>query len=120
MPTEGSKSQYIVGVAFQMMTPTNRLVGRRCAVILLLNLFVLINSSSANVRLKTASAAMQSATATLIGTVVDEKNAFITNVEVTITNAETRLQRETFTNSHGYFVVPLLPPGHYHVTAKRQ
>ena len=62
----------------------------------------------------------QSATATLSGTVVDENDALISNVGITVTNIETGLQRQTTTTSSGYFVAPHLLPGRYNVTASRQ
>lgn len=62
----------------------------------------------------------QSATATLSGTVVDEKDGLISYANITITSLETGLQRQVMTNSSGYFVVSLLPPGHYSVIASLQ
>jgi hypothetical protein len=63
---------------------------------------------------------MQSATATLAGTIVDEQDALIADVEITVTNTETGLQRKVVADPHGYFVVSLLPPGRYTVTARHQ
>jgi hypothetical protein len=63
---------------------------------------------------------MQSVTATLTGVVVDENDAAIADVDLNVTNADTGLRREAVTDSQGYFVVPLLPPGRYNVAAKRQ
>ncbi|MDQ3648892.1 MAG: TonB-dependent receptor [Acidobacteriota bacterium] len=62
----------------------------------------------------------QGTTATLSGTVVDSSGSAVTEVSLTVTNENTRLQRETTSGSEGYFAVPLLPPGRYIVTAKRQ
>ncbi len=62
----------------------------------------------------------QSATTTLAGTVVDEKNSVIANAVVAISNAETGQQRELVTNSAGYFVFPLLPPGLYSDSARHE
>lgn len=61
----------------------------------------------------------QSATASLSGIVVDEHGAVITGAEITILNLSTALQRQTRTDGDGYFVVPLLPPGHYNLVARR-
>jgi hypothetical protein len=103
------------------MTRSNRPVTKQCRLIILLSFFVFISSSTrGNHKLGFVPVFMQSATATLAGTVVDEQGAVITDVDITITNADTALQRQAITNSHGYFVVQLLPPGRYNVTAKRQ
>ena len=62
----------------------------------------------------------QSATAMLSGTVEDERGAVIPGVNITVINLATSAQRQTTTNSEGYFVVPLLPPSRYQVTAENQ
>jgi hypothetical protein len=104
-----------------MMSQGNRLAANRSVVLILLSSFVFVSSSiRGNDRFGIVPALTQSATATLAGTVVDEKDAVITDVEVTITNADTGRQRQVITNSHGHFAVPLLPPGRYDVTAKHQ
>lgn len=61
----------------------------------------------------------QSATATLSGTVEDEKGAVVPGAAVTLTNSATGLRRETTTNDQGSFVVPLLPPSTYKVRVER-
>src|SRR6266545_2345059 len=65
------------------------------------------------------SALGQSATATLSGTIEDQNKASIPGVLVTIENTGTTLKREATTNDDGSFTVPLLPPGRYVVTARR-
>lgn len=60
----------------------------------------------------------QSATATLSGTVVDESGAFLPSVNITLLNLSTALQRHATTDDQGSYVVPLLPPGRYNVTAQ--
>jgi hypothetical protein len=62
----------------------------------------------------------QGATATLSGTVEDEKGAVVPGVNITVINQATGAQRQTTTNGEGYFVVPLLPPSRYQVTAESQ
>jgi hypothetical protein len=62
----------------------------------------------------------QSPTATLSGVVVDESDALVRSVNITVTNADTALRRETITNGDGYFSVTLLPPGHYAVSAQHR
>lgn len=61
----------------------------------------------------------QSATATLSGSVTDEKGAVVSGATVTVTNVATRSQRQTATSSEGSFSVPLLPPGTYTVRVER-
>src|SRR5258708_40259559 len=66
------------------------------------------------------SAFAQSASATLSGTVEDEHGAVIPGVSITVTNNATGAQRQATTNGEGYFVVPLLPPSGYQITAQNQ
>ncbi|HKR02591.1 MAG TPA: carboxypeptidase regulatory-like domain-containing protein, partial [Pyrinomonadaceae bacterium] len=66
------------------------------------------------------SARAQSATATLSGTVMDEAGAVIPAVQITLLNLDTALQRHAVTDDNGSYVVPLLPPGRYNVTAQRE
>jgi hypothetical protein len=61
----------------------------------------------------------QSSTATLSGTVMDEAGALIPAVQITLLNLSTALQRHATTNDEGSYVIPLLPPGRYNVTAER-
>src|SRR5262249_21191457 len=61
----------------------------------------------------------QSATATLSGTVVDDREAFVSGAEVTIVNPATGLKRTTKTNDAGYYFFPALAPGGYTVTTQR-
>jgi Carboxypeptidase regulatory-like domain len=63
---------------------------------------------------------MQSPTATLSGTVVDERDAVVPEVKITVTNADTSLRRSVMTSREGYFSVTLLPPGRYAVSAQYQ
>jgi hypothetical protein len=62
----------------------------------------------------------QTATATLSGTVEDEKGAVVPGVVVAVLNIDTLFRRETTTNDSGSYVFTLLPPGHYSLTAERQ
>src|SRR5260370_40706550 len=57
----------------------------------------------------------QSATATLSGTVEDEKGAVIPDVNITVTNKATGQKRDAVTNKDRYFTVTLLPPSTYTV-----
>src|SRR6185295_14053881 len=61
----------------------------------------------------------QNATATLSGTVVDQNNAVLANVNISVISIARGFQRSVVTNSAGQFVVPLLPPGVYIVKAEQ-
>jgi hypothetical protein len=62
----------------------------------------------------------QSTSATLSGTVEDERGAVIPSVTVTAVNKGTQLSRDAVTNDQGYFTIPLLPPGTYTLKAHAQ
>jgi hypothetical protein len=62
----------------------------------------------------------QSATATLCGTLTDEAGAVVPAVQITVLNLDTALQRHAQTDAGGYFTIPLLPPGRYALTARRE
>ncbi|HYN86707.1 MAG TPA: carboxypeptidase regulatory-like domain-containing protein [Pyrinomonadaceae bacterium] len=62
----------------------------------------------------------QTATATLGGSVLDEAGAVLPGVEITVLNLSTALERHATTNGEGVYVIPLLPPGSYNVTAARE
>src|SRR2546429_10025391 len=61
----------------------------------------------------------QSASATLSGTVSDEVGAVIPSVNITVLNLRTALQRHAVTDERGSYLIPLLPPGRYNLTAQR-
>jgi len=63
--------------------------------------------------LSAVTAYAQSATATLSGTVTDERNAVVAAAKVSAVNDATSLTRKATTNSDGFFTLPLLPPGNY-------
>ena len=66
----------------------------------------------------TSSAAAQTATGQITGTVRDATGAVMSGVKVVVTNQQTGLNRETKTGSNGDYVLPLLPAGTYSVTAE--
>lgn len=61
----------------------------------------------------------QTAAATLSGSVTDQNGAVVPGVNVTVLNTDTSLERQGTTNDEGYFAIPLLPPGRYVITARR-
>ncbi|HLA12339.1 MAG TPA: TonB-dependent receptor [Pyrinomonadaceae bacterium] len=61
----------------------------------------------------------QTATATLSGTVEDQNRAVVPGAAIVVQNSATSLKREVTTNDEGSFTVPLLPPGTYTVTVRR-
>ena len=54
-------------------------------------------------------------TATISGRVVDEADAVLPGVSVTVKNQSTGISREGVTNSEGLYTVPALTPGRYTV-----
>ncbi|SFS13702.1 Carboxypeptidase regulatory-like domain-containing protein [Granulicella pectinivorans] len=56
------------------------------------------------------------ATGTIRGSVLDSSGALIPGASVTVTNAETALERKADTNAQGIFVFPNIPIGTYAVT----
>jgi Carboxypeptidase regulatory-like domain len=61
----------------------------------------------------------QSTNATISGGVTDASGNFIVNAEVEIANDLTGIIYSATTNNEGMYVVPILPPGHYHVQVSR-
>lgn len=60
-------------------------------------------------------AAAQSTSATISGGVTDPQGNLIVNADVEIANDATGVIYSAKTNSSGMYLVPILPPGHYHV-----
>lgn len=60
----------------------------------------------------------QAPSATLQGTVVDESAAVVPDVRITVVNLDTGLLRSSMAGAQGTFVVSLLPPGRYRLTAR--
>lgn len=70
--------------------------------------------------LSVSGAFAQPATAVVGGTVTDESGAVLPDVEVTILNTATRLQRSVTTSRDGHYTIAALPPGRYVLMAQRQ
>jgi len=56
----------------------------------------------------------------LTGRITDPTDAVVPGADVTVTNEDTGIRRETRSNELGYYVVPLLQPGRYAVTVQKQ
>src|SRR4030095_4564069 len=69
--------------------------------------------------LNAGAAYAQPASAALAGTVMDEAGAVIPAVNNTALNLSTALQRHATTDNRGAYLIPLLPPGRYNMTAER-
>jgi opacity protein-like surface antigen len=67
-----------------------------------------------------AAAPAQSPSATLGGMVLDENGAVVPAVQITALNLSIAVQRHAETDGEGAFVIPLLPPGRYTLTAQRE
>lgn len=61
----------------------------------------------------------QSTSATMSGGVTDPSGKFILNANVEIANDATGVIYSAKTNSSGMYLVPILPPGHYHVQVSK-
>jgi|HubBroStandDraft_1064217.scaffolds.fasta_scaffold03761_5 hypothetical protein len=61
----------------------------------------------------------QSTNATISGGVTDASGDFIVNAEVEIANDFTGVVYSAATNNEGMYIVPILPPGHYHVQVSK-
>src|SRR6266542_2442951 len=99
-------SERIKAMTGHPLSLTNRCLVFVCAVLLTVYCFL-------------PTAVAQSTTATLTGTVEDQNGAVIPGVTITIQNTATSFERQTVTSDAGGFIVPLLPPGNYTVTVKR-
>src|SRR5262245_26755894 len=66
------------------------------------------------------SSSLAQRTTQLTGRIADATNAVIPGADVTVTNEDTGVRRETKSNELGYYVVPLLQPGRYAVTVQKQ
>ncbi len=62
----------------------------------------------------------QSASAALSGTIVDESNAVLSDVAVTVLGKDSGFERQATTNGEGLFTFQSLQPGRYAVRAHRQ
>ncbi len=67
-----------------------------------------------------AGTAAFSQTAQVTGRVSDQAGAVVPGAQVTLTNAGTGLNRESVSNSEGFFTIPLLQPGEYRVSVKKE
>lgn len=61
----------------------------------------------------------QSTNATISGGVTDASGKFIANADVEIDNDATGVIYSARTNGEGMYLVPILPPGHYHVQVSK-
>jgi Carboxypeptidase regulatory-like domain/TonB-dependent Receptor Plug Domain len=64
-------------------------------------------------------AVSQSTNATISGGVTDPSGNFIVDADVKIANDATGIVYSARTNSLGMYLVPILPPGHYHVQVSK-
>src|ERR1700727_1778302 len=62
----------------------------------------------------------QSTSATISGGVTDAQGNLILNADVEIKNDATGVVYSSKTNGSGMYLVPILPPGHYHVQVSKQ
>ncbi len=58
-------------------------------------------------------------TAQVTGRVSDQAGAVVPGAQITVTNVDTGLSRESVTNNEGYFTIPPLKPGEYRIAVKK-
>src|SRR2546426_12260300 len=68
----------------------------------------------------TGATALAQSTATLQGTVIDPQGGAVPDAKVTVRNAATGVERNTQTDSAGYFQVPSLPVGAYRIEIRHE
>src|SRR5260370_39711174 len=64
-------------------------------------------------------AAAQSIFGRIAGTVTDSQGGVVAGVRISIVNEETKLERQTTTDSNGYYAASDLPVGAYSVSAEQ-
>ena len=69
----------------------------------------------AGITLMTASSALAQATSTFNGRILDQGDAVLPGVTVTVTNQNTGVVRTTVTNEEGLYFMPGLEPGVYRI-----
>jgi hypothetical protein len=102
-----------------MTSRRHRFIQIRLMTVAAVLLFVSVDGLSLLGMESSSLAYAQSSTATLSGTVMDEAGAVIPAVQISLLSLTTALQRHAVTDDEGTYVVPLLPPGRYNVTAQR-
>src|SRR5437879_1976685 len=68
----------------------------------------------------TGATALAQSTATLQGTVLDPQGGAVPDAKVTVRNAATGVERNTQTDSAGYFQLPSLPVGAYRIEIRHE
>lgn len=63
--------------------------------------------------------AAQTFRGSILGTVLDPAGAAVADTKITVKNVNTGLERSTFTDAAGNFLIPELPIGEYQLTAQR-
>ena len=59
-------------------------------------------------------------TGQITGRITDPSGALIPDAKVTVTNNDTAREWTVATNTDGYYTVPLLPPGRYRISARKE
>src|SRR5262245_43423120 len=59
-------------------------------------------------------------TAQITGRIVDVTGAVVPGAQVTLTNQAAGVARDTVTNNEGYYAIPLLQPGGYQISVKKE
>src|SRR6266852_5287289 len=58
-------------------------------------------------------------TASMTGRITDATDSVVPEAQVAVTEVSTSVERRALTNESGYYVVPALSPGTYHITVEK-
>src|SRR6266852_5065235 len=59
-------------------------------------------------------------TASMTGRITDATDSVVPEAQVAVTEVSTGVERRALTNESGYYVVPALSPGTYHITVQKE
>ena len=62
----------------------------------------------------------QTPTGQMTGAIKDASGAAVPGADVVVSNVDTGVQRNTSSNDEGYYAIPLLPPGNYRLTVRKE
>src|SRR5690348_15787723 len=62
----------------------------------------------------------QTPTGQMTGALKDASGAAVPGADVLVINVDTGVPRNTTSNDEGYYTVPLLPPGNYRITVRKE
>lgn len=60
-----------------------------------------------------------SQTAQVTGRIIDQSGAVVPGAQITLSNTATGIDRESLSNDDGYYTIPLIQPGQYRISVKK-